>query len=158
MEDLTVLLPKKIRVGSDENAIVPCPFCGKVLSISSKQVYLSGRKDHEIICKCRNTFFVKFEIKKRSITELKITITDLTGNHALNNISILQLSQNHLNFICRDHHQLNKGHKLRIQFLSATSDFFETKGNAVVRLVHGRFISCYFIKAVDLPYATESLV
>lgn len=156
MEDLTLLLPKKIRVDSDENAIVPCPFCGKVLSISSAEICRSCQKDYMLTCKCNKKFYVRFEIKKRSITELKVTVTDLVGNHTYNNISIQQLSQNHLNFTCKEQHQMRKGQKLRVNFISTTSHFFETRCNAIVRLMRGTFISCHFVKAVNLPYATST--
>lgn len=151
MEDLTSLLPIKIKVKSGEKANISCPACGKKHSIVPAVIKRFSLKDFEIRCHCKKLFYVKFEITKNSIYDFNVTVTNAMNGHTFRNIYIQLLNKNHMHFTCKEQHNIRKGQKLRVSIAFPSLRIPLIKTPAIVRLVRGNFVNCFFTKTIDLP-------
>jgi len=151
MEDLTLLLPLKVKVRSGEKLIISCPFCGKKHSVLPAVVKRFSLKDFEVKCGCKKSFHVKFEETKISIHEFDVTITNPLNNHTFRNINIQLLNENHLHFTCKEQLNIRKGQKLQVTISFPTPHIPRIQTSATVRLIRGNFVSCFFTKTINLP-------
>ena len=151
MEDLTLLLPVKVKASSNDKTIISCPFCGKKHAVVPAVVKRFSLKDFEVKCDCKKSFQVKFEVAKNSIDDFDVTVTNPTNNHTFRNITIQLLNENHLHFSCSEQLNIRKGQKLRVTISLPSPPFPCIQAHASVRLVRGKFVSCFFLNAIKLP-------
>lgn len=150
MEDLTLLLPLKVKVNNGKKAIISCPFCGSKHSVVPAVVKRFSLKDFEVTCRCKESFHVKFEVAKRSIHDFDVTVSNPLNDHTFRNINIQLLNKNHINFTCKEQLNIRKGQKLRVSISFPTPHIPHIQTNAIVKLVRGNFVSCFFTKSIDL--------
>lgn len=151
MEDLTLLLPLKTKVKSGDKAIISCPYCDRKHSVVPAVIKRYYLKEFKVQCDCKESFNVKFEVAKTSIHDYDVTVTSPQSDHILRNINIQLLNENNLHFTCKEQLNIRKGQKLRIAIASPTHRTRPIQANAIVRLVRGHFVSCFFTKTIDLP-------
>lgn len=151
MEDLTLLLPLKVKVSSGGKTIISCPFCGKKHSVVPAVIKRFSLKNFEIKCGCKKSFHVKFEAAKSSIHDFDVTVTNPLDGHTFRNINIQLLNANHLHFTCKEQLKIRKGQKLRVSISFPTPHIPRLQTNATVRLVRGNFVSCFFTETINLP-------
>ena len=151
MEDLTLLLPPKVKVKTGEKAIISCPACGRKHSVLPAVIKRYALKDYELKCKCKEPFQVRFEVNKCCSQDFDLAVINPQNGHTFKNINIQLLSENHIQFTCKEQHSLRKGQKLRITFSFPTSTPPPILTNAIVKLVLGNFVSCFFPNTLNLP-------
>lgn len=143
MEDLTLLLPLKVKVTSGEKAIIPCPLCGKKHSVLPDVIKRFSLKNFEVKCGCKKSFHVKFVVAKSSIHDFDVTVTNPLNDHTFRNINIQLLNENHLHFTCKEQLKIRKGQKLRVTISFPTPHIQRIQTNAIIRLVRGNFVNCF---------------
>ncbi len=148
-EDLTKLITLKIKVNSGKRPVVTCPGCNKKFTVPLKMVRGFRGEDSELTCNfCQNNFLVQFEANPRSTQKLQISITDISNNNTCKNITVQQLTANQIDFFCKGQHTFRKGQKVRVNHIDGQDDLSKSKNNAIVLLVHGKYVSCRFVEAL----------
>jgi hypothetical protein len=152
-EDLTKLISQKIKVECDERAVIRCTSCSKKFTIPSAVVSQHCGEVFLATCSfCTEKNSVKFEINRRNMHSLRISITNISNNQTYDNITVQQLTSNHINLIIRGQHNFRKGQKVRINIIDPHAEFSKSENNAVAYLVRGKYLSCRFTKALDRKF------
>jgi len=144
MEDLTIAAPTRIKVASGERTTVTCPSCAKTVSVSAGVISRFRARDLEVTCLCGKIFHVRFDIRPETARDLRVTVIDHADQHQYTNITVKTLDNDHLSFYCKETHNFRKGHKVRILLVRKGAGPAESSKEAVVRLVRGKYIACFF--------------
>ncbi len=139
--------PLKIFVKEDNSAVIKCPFCMSVRTVSAVK-FKELNKVLKVKCVCKKVFGVKFEYRKmyRKETSLTGSYVNLTQTTDGGNITVKNVSMSGCGFTPLFIHNAEKDDNIKVTFTLDNNDSTVIEKKAVVRLSTKDYIGCEFVE------------
>ncbi|MBU0730755.1 MAG: hypothetical protein KKE17_06280 [Proteobacteria bacterium] len=136
----------RIFVESPASTVITCPFCDKFRTTSVTR-FKNIQGTIKVKCSCKKEFFIKLDFVRlrQQLTSLNGEFVNLTRNYARGKIQNIHVTKKSITFNTTSFTTVQRGDKLKIDFTLEKPTHNKVQKNAIVRLVRGNHVECYFV-------------
>ena len=139
--------PLKVFVKDDDSAVIKCPFCRSVRTVSAAK-FKELNKVLKVKCVCKQIFGVKFEFRKmyRKDTNLSGSYVSLSTATDGGNITVKNVSMDGIGFVPLFQHNTEANDTIEVTFTLDNNDATVIEKKAIVKMSTANYIGCEFVE------------